>query len=775
MPVKDLTANIKDSLKRAFRKIFIHELVVNGKEAPKSYAYEKKFYAIYFIFLISSFILIFAINFPQIYFSNDLIKNLFFIIGNSIVTLFLVLSLVYSNAKFREFIFERKSIIKQAILYIGLFSVLFILFLYIFLAQFNLSSYLLALSTIWLILLSTRFYMYSRKYATKIETRLIKKYSFLRRVGAFITPYFILTILIIVALVYRALLVFISLDFFAQFAQAEAIDVYIIEMRLVMPLIYFSLILTLLFIIFEFVFTRRKAETRRAGLFDNYTFSLIVFFIFFFQIFQLTMFLMLNNATVTALKASFGATGSGALYSWIIVLVEFAFSMFFLYRIIKKLGRSLGWRLFIFKEDGLILLILGCVLSQSLTRFAFLTGIPSQTISEIGEFFMADKYVVSILMIIFLGITLLVYYLKPHETSMFIRLQKETVSEEEESMEIIYNLIKNEYIRRGEAYPLEILDRELIKATQLPKNEVYSLINKLDRDNMNIIITEESDDFGIAQKIIDFTSVTEKFDKKGVALKKAKKYLSERLYNTISEKREKYLDLKSDSASDNATDMFLSSLSADYTKKQRDQKVIGQKQKSSAISFTQKELASSLKEQIIDILKKEYIYRIENEDKYPNFFFTISEMAAEIQLQTRVTPGELYPILESINQTDIEFTLIDNPDEPEDKIIAFFPIADDSLNYTIQSFRPEEFKRIKTEITKSFIKFLNKKRSKASINKLRKDIKGNNDLERNWIQILKILYDNYPKFQEIKEKLEKSEDLKKIINSFPKKNIDILI
>jgi hypothetical protein len=775
MPVKDFIRNIKDTFTHVIRKIFIHEVIIDGKEVPKSYAYEKKFYGIYFIFLVSSFILIFAINFPQIYFSSELIKNLFFIIGNGIVTLFLVLSLLYSNGKVREFIFEGKSIIKQTILYVGIFSGFFILFLYIFLAQFNLSSYLLGLSTIWLILLSTRFYMYSRKYATKIETRLIKKYSFLRRVGAFITPYFILTVLIITALFYRALLVFISLDFFAQFAQAQAVDVYIIEMRLVMPLIYFSLILTLLFIIFEFVFTRRKAETRRAGLFDNYTFSLIVFFIFFFQIFQVTMFLMLNNATVTALKASFGSTGSGALYSWIIVVVEFAFSMFFLYRIIKKLGRSLGWQLFIFKEDGLILFILGCVLSQSLTRFAFLTDIPSQAISEIGEFFMADKYVVSILMIIFLGITLLVYYLKPHETSMFIRLQKETVSEEEESMEIVYNLIKNEYIRRGEAYPLEILDRELIKATQLPKNELYSLINKLDRENMNIIITEETDDFGLAQKIIDFTSVTEKFDKKGIALKKAKKYLSERLYSTISEKREKYLDLKSDFDSDNATDMFLSSLSADYTKKQRDQKVIDQKKKANAISFMQKEIPGSLKEQIIEILKKEYIYRIENEEKYPEFYFPISEMAGEIQLQTRITPGELYPVLDSINQTDIEFTLIDNPDEPEDKIIAFFPIADDNLNYTIQSFRPEEFKRIRNEITKSFIKFLNKKRSKANINKLRKGINGRNDLQRNWNQILKILYDFYPKFQEIQERLEKSGDLKKIINSFPKKKIDISI
>ena len=541
-----------------------------------------------------------------------------------------------------------------------------------------------------------------------------------------------------------------------------------------MPLIYFSLILTLLFILFEFVFTRRKAETRRAGLFDNYTFSLIVFFIFFFQIFQVSMFLMLNNATVTALKASFGATGSGTFYSWIIVVVEFVVSMFFLYRIIKRLGRSLGWRLFIFKEDGLILLILACALSQSLTRFAFLAGIPSQTISNVGQFFMADKYVVSILMIVFLGITLLIYYIKPHETSMFVRLQKETVNEEQENIERIYSLIKNEYIRRGEAYPLEILDRELIKATNLSKNEIYSLITKLDRENMNISIVKYKDEFGVPQKFVDFMSVTEKFDNKALALKKAKKYLSERLYSTISEKRDKFLDLKSDSEAENATDTFLSSLSADYTKKQRDQKVLEEKKKvRKDIAFTQKIISDSLKEQIISILKKEYIYRIENEDKYPDFYFPISEIATEIQIQTKITPGELYPLLDSIDQTELEFNLLDNPDEPEDRIIAFFPITDDNLSYAIQHFRVEEFKRIKSEVSKTLISNLKKKRNKASFNKLRKDLDNKDDLQRSWNQILRILYDYYPKYHEIEERLNNTQEFKKILNTFPKKNIDV--
>ncbi|MFW9949329.1 MAG: hypothetical protein ACFFKA_04285, partial [Candidatus Thorarchaeota archaeon] len=283
------------------------------------------------------------------------------------------------------------------------------------------------------------------------------------------------------------------------------------------------------------------------------------------------------------------------------------------------------------------------------------------------------------------------------------------------------------------------------------------------------VITEERDDLGLSRKFVDFTSVTEKFDKKDLALKKAKKYLSERLYNIVSEKRDKFLELKAESDSENATSMFLSSLSADYTKKKRDEQVIDKKKKFGGISFALKEIALSLKEHIITILKKEYIYRIENEEKYPDFYFPISEMAAEIQLQTRITPGELYPILESINQSDLEFTLLDNPDEPEDKFIAFFPITDDNLNYAIQNFRIDEFKKIKKEVTITFLKMLKRKRTRSGINKLRKEITGKDDLQRSWNIILKLLYDNYPKLQEEQERLEKGEEIKNIINSFPKK------
>ncbi|MFX0029218.1 MAG: hypothetical protein ACFE8B_08410, partial [Candidatus Hermodarchaeota archaeon] len=471
------SSKVKSQLSAFYSDRIIHqEVYVDGKE-PKSYSFQRKFYGLYGIFIAYSLLLIIAINFPERDWINIMMFGNPFAFSNTIVAFFLVLSFVFSIDKVRIFIFEKKSATKQLILYLGLLTALYILFLYLsYSTNLNFMTYLLTLAMIWLILLSSRFYIYSRKFSTKIEARFIKKYSIPRYLLAIIIPFFILGVLVVISLFYRFFLVILSLEIFGDSDPTSAVNVYNLQMRVIMPLIYFSLVMTLVFIIFEFVLTRRRAETKRAGTFDNFTFSLIVLFIFFFQIFQISVFMFLQEDTVTALKATVGATGSAVSY---IFIFEFTISMYFLYRIIRKTGRTLGWRILIFKKDGFILLCLACVLAQTLSRFALASQVQNQVISDVGVVLMADKYIISVLMIFFLGSTILIYYLKPHETSMFMRLQKETVGEIEKNMDKIYNIIRSEYIRRGEAYPIEIIERELIKATQLSIGNVYNLLEQL--------------------------------------------------------------------------------------------------------------------------------------------------------------------------------------------------------------------------------------------------------------------------------------------------------
>jgi hypothetical protein len=358
---------------------------------------------------------------------------------------------------------------------------------------------------------------------------------------------------------------------------------------------------------------------------------------------------------------------------------------------------------------------------------------------------------------------------------MFIRLQKETINQEGESMDIIYKLIRSEYLRRGEGYPLEILDRELIRATRLSKNNIYSLVQDLANIDMNISLTEERDQNGRLQKIIDFSSVLEKFDKKAIAQKKAKKYLSDRLFSTMRSKKPKKLNLNVSAENDKASDQFISSLATDYTKKQKDELSFEKKQKDLSISFIQKEIPSSLKNAILEILKNEYIYRIENPEKYPDFNYSISEIASEIQMETRINPGQLYSILENISERDIELDLIKNPDEPEDRKITFFPIADDYLSYALANFRPEVYKKIKIKVIKIFIKFLNRKKAKAIFSKLRKEIGEKTEEQKSWNSVYKLLNNYYPLYAEVVEKLKSGTGLLKIFNSFPKKDVDVYL
>ncbi|MFX1568197.1 MAG: hypothetical protein ACFFCV_07505 [Promethearchaeota archaeon] len=748
-------SRFKDRMKRSFYDKIIHQEVYLDGQEPPSYSFQKRFFGLYFIFIFYSLVLIVSINFPGLWI-NALTFGNPFVFSNAIVAFFLVLSVVLSNDKVRIFIYEKNYVIKQLILYCGIFVGLFILFLYIG-TSINFLSYLLGLGMIWLFLLSSRFYIYSRKFSTKIEARFIKKYSILRYFIAIIIPFIILGVLVIISLFYRSFLVFLSLDFFGPSNPSSAVAVYRLEMTRIMPLMYFSLVMTLVFIIFEYVSTRRRAETKRAGTFDNLTFALIVFFIFFFQILQISIFMLLQDETISAFKSTIGATGSAVSF---IFIFEFIISMYFLYRVVKKLGKSLGWRIIIFKKDGLILFCLACVFAQTFTRFTLANEIPNQIISNVGVFLMWDKYIISVLMIFFLGTTLLVYYIKPHETSMFMRLQKETVSEEERNLDKVYKIIRSEYIRRGEAYPIEIIERELIKSTQLSKSSVYELINTLVKKDMDILIREVKQDLGKPVKMLDFVSVTERFEKKEVAHKKARSYLSERLFETAIEKKSSVSRLTKSLKTDQPADSLISSLASDYSRKHRDRELLKQKRKEAQISFTAEDLAEDLESQIINIIKKEYTFRLENPEKSPDFYIPISEMTNIIERRTKVTPGELYPILEELNNKDIELILVENPEEPEDKKIKFLPFADGTMSFSLAYFRPEEYSEFKIVVIKNFLKALKTKKEKRQLFQLKKDIPDRTEEQRVLLDLLNNLYKYYPLYS---EQITQEPDTKKLL------------
>lgn len=723
------------------------QIILKNQEQAKFFSFSRKFIGLYALFFIYSFVLLLAINDP-----SNIIISIFtfgdpFAIANALIIFFIILSLLYSNDKVRLFIFEGKTVLKQIGLYIGIIVPLFLLYTYVLGTLVNFTSLLLSLSMVWLFIYSSRFYVYSRKFSTKIESRIIKKYSVLRNFVVSISPIIILAILVFISWVYRALLVYLALDFLAIADPRGAVVVYYLEMRVIMPLIYMSLVITMVFVSIEYVFTRRRAETKRAGIFDNFTFSFIIFFIFFFQLMQMTVYLLLRPETVSSLKKVLGTTSSTASF---IFFIEFGVSMFFLYRVLLKTGRSLGWQVIFFKQDGLILFMLATIFAQTTTRFSLSTNVPNQDITGFGLILLADKYIISVIMIIFLGATLLTYYLKPQQTSMFLRMEKETIDEEEKSMDIIYKLIRNEYIRRGEPFPLEILERQLIKNTKQSKAVVHSLIRRLAEKELDIELKRVPDGQGRLTLMIDFISVTEQFEKKTVARKKAQKFISNKLIQTTSGPRRKEMKLKSDLKSDKATDQFIASLSNDYAKKQKDEEILQKIREEEAIKtvkFKDGKIPDSLKHHIIDVIKKEYIFRIENPEKYSGYFIPISDISYQIQSTTRISPGDLYPLLEQISRKDLEINLAPNPENKEDKLVKFYPIASDTINYALESFRPEDYSGIRIRVCKNFIKCLKKAPSKKTLSSLSKSIGKIREDQKAWGEILSLLYKEFPKIE----------------------------
>jgi hypothetical protein len=761
---KKIKGKIRGYYETLKNQIINREIYVKGEEPPKSYAFEKKFYGFYLIFIFYSFVLLLGINDPS---------NLLFIIfmfGNpfafasAILFFLLTMSVLLNIDKIRLYIFEKNTLIKQPIIFGVMITFYYLLYLY-FASSINIISFLLFLSLIWLFLLSSRYYTLSRKTSTKIESRFISKYSPLRYFIALISPFIIATLLVLISLYYRSMLVFVALDFFAEEDPTNALRVYNFAMRVVMPLIYFSLVITIVFIVIEFVATRRKAETRRAGCYDNLTFSLIVLFIFGFQILQITIFLLLRPETITALKNSLGTTGTGFVY---LFLVQYAVSMIFLYRIIIKMGGAFNWRILFFKRDGLILFFLCCIYADSLIAFTLASQVQNQELTIIGTMLLANRYIISVLMIIFLGVTLLLYYMKPHETSMFIRMQKETVKEEEENITIIYKLLKNEYIRRGEPYPLEIMERELIKSTKLPKGELHSLIRRLSRVNVDIDISRRKDKSGQMVDLVDFFSVTEQFDKKDVAEKKAKAFISRKLIESISKEKRKTIRLAKNLDENKASDQLISSLSTGYTKRKEKEEELKTQKETQKISFTKKEIPPYLKFQIFDVVKKEYIYRIENPDTYAEYEYPISQIVNQISLATRITIGEIYQILERVSRSDLELKLVRNPEEPKDKNISFFPIADDEICHALANFRPNDYLKIKAEITKKLVPLIKHRSSNSNLINIKRKVPHQNETQKSWRELIDNLAEYYSAYsKELLERPSKTK-LRNIINKLKK-------
>ncbi len=494
------------------------------------------------LFLVMNFLLI---NFIRSESSNGIMQTISQIItfnkpfqmAVAFSFMFFEYGMILSNEKAKRFIYETKTWQKQLLIIPTLLLINFLIVDYSMSKGIDFSYFLAIFAALWLIIQSIRLYGASRSFATSIETKWVNVYSPVRYVAAIITPWFLVILLTALSWGYRYFLVLGALDLLGPSVPFEAFEVYKILMKIVMPFVYISLIIIFSLILLETILTNKGniANTKRAGVFDNLTFSLITFVMFIYLLFQISLFLVLNPRTVYAVKMFMGNnTGTG-----LFVFLEFAISMVFLFRIIAKLGEQYPHGVLFFNQEGSLMFFLGLVFCQTASRVSlyFNENLQETIISVIISY---NHLVIPMLIILVLGVTIVLYYFKPRSVSIFMRSARDSIEEGDKSADTVLKFLRREFIRRGKSFLLSEIEQPLKEASGLPKELYLEILFNLKKRNVDLQIKKVENN-GVNDYEIDFIALTENFGKE--SREKAQSYLrkkfSERILDDSTKKQKK--------------------------------------------------------------------------------------------------------------------------------------------------------------------------------------------------------------------------------------------
>ena len=622
-----------------------------------------------------------------------------YIMGVSMVFMFIEYMILFSNTKFKEIFFEsKKAWIIQILITLILVLSNFYIWKYFISNGINVMPTLFVLAMFWLIFQGLKLFYGARTFSTKVESKIVSRYSPIRFLFVLMVPFIILIFLTLAVWSYRYYLVRLTLDLLSYLTPEAGLRIYSQEMRLILPFLYISLIIIFVLISLTYIFTIRKSENRRSGVFDNFAYSLIVLVMFIYLLFQISMYIGLNEDTVYAINVITEATGRGSNESSYLFWIEYAISMIFLFRAIKGVGKTFGWNAYFLNQDAMVMGFLATIMAQTTSRLALFDESLNQELSGIYGLLKMDHLIIPFLIMLILGLTLIVYYLKPQETSMFMRIATEGVKKSDKSMEIILKFLKQEFIRRGVKFPISEVESQLASITDLKKGLVLSLVSRIGDKYMDVSITEEKTESG-TERYIDFLSLVEKYQKGSVASTRAKTYMSNRLTDTLSKEKKKISLSKKKVTSIKERETFMSALGTGFTKKVKEEAKRETLAFTSDLMTTEKGLTEDTIDIIYQIIKNEYLYRVRHTHQYDNVELNTSDIAKKIFNTTKISSGALYPILETLAEKNVNILVIDTDGDQKtnsDKIIDFCPIYDFEISDVIQQYRPEKL----AELTK---------------------------------------------------------------------------
>ncbi|OLS15434.1 MAG: hypothetical protein RBG13Loki_0925 [Promethearchaeota archaeon CR_4] len=639
-----------------------------------------------------------------------------YVFGNSLTFFFITCGILLSIDKVRNKVFSRWY--GQVFFYLGVFTGVYLLASIVHTNGIYMIPFLLILSTLWLIFQSMWYYTSSRGFSTKIETRLVERYSKFRTFLAFLVPMIIVGIILFMSWSYRFGWVTLALDITSTINPSQSVEFYRLLMNRVIPALYIIVILITLFLVLVFILSMKRAETRSTGIWDNFTFALMSFFLFIWMIFMVTVYLLLAPQSQGLWKSLFlsgeGETGNTG---FAILLVEFAVSMVFLYWIIKDIGKTFGWRVFFLQKDGLVFILLAIIMGQSVSRYAIINQIePEYTGVNIIDFILGyDRLIIPMFLIILLGITVLIYYLRPQKMSMFMRREKEAVEEEDRAMQLVLKFLRREFIRKGKKFRVDSIDQRLSELLNLPLSVVHSLITRITGEYVDIILEEETTEEGRV-KYIDFVPITERYQDSEQAEKKAQHLLTQQLAGSLQAKsgeRQKILvKTRKDvgKQKDARASGLISGLQSSFSRQARQRKEMVRSGKT--VDF-RKDAKEDIPEILFTFLRNEFIYRVKSHAMFPTPSMKILDIASKVEEITRINPAELQATVEVLTLQNPNIVLVPNPTEPENKIIEFHPITDLELSDIIEEFYPELLQQVRHHLWNALKVAVHVKRNKT--------------------------------------------------------------
>lgn len=690
----------------------------------------KKFIGFIFIFSVYSLILVTRIKGSRTSvwmesFFNAITFNDPYAMGVTLVFTFILFMILFCNTKIKQFYFGKLSWLKQLIILPIAVISMFYICNYLISLDFNIMPMLFILGMLWVIFQGFRLYYGARSFSTKLETKMLSKYSWFRYVSVIIIPFIILIFLTTVVWAYRYYLVSLTLDLITNLVPGPGLVLYRTEMSLILPFLYISLILIFVLLSIEFILTRRKSNNKRVGAFDNFAYSLIVFFMFIYLLYQISMYLFVNPQTVNALKGiSGGSTGSSYLY-----IVEFVVSILFLFRAMMGIGKSFGWNVLFLNQDAIVMGLLAIVMAQTTSRVGLFAGITSQDIGSLGNLLTIDHLLIPIIIMLFLGITILIYYLKPQEVSMFMRIAKQNVDEEDKAMDLMHKFLKREFIRRGEKFPIAEVEPQLLAISNLPRGLVISLIKRLVEKHYDIHIVTEDTPEG-KEKFIEFISIVEKYASSKKSYARVQQVMTGRFVDSISKKKKKISLSKKKVSEVHERESFLTALDSSYSKKIKDQEARMKKITKSTVISSTEELDSDTIDVVYALVRNEFIYRAQKLEDYQECAMNVSEISSKVFQTSKISPEIFSELLIKISQVDWNLKLvrtINNSNIDENgknrsknnngtigkfEQVDFFPIDDFEISDILKEFRPKKFHHLVEFLWSQLIESLSVKKKK---------------------------------------------------------------